>query len=86
MEVKYKSQILIILDGHRLRTSRGHRRLMPEYETPVSLRQELLLKQTIESVWRITMMKLPRRHEIDFLAERDGDAVSFIELKCRTNP
>lgn len=58
----------------------------PIYESQETLAKETAAKQIVESAWSCSLLKLPRRYEIDFLADRDDQAVAFVELKCRTNP
>jgi hypothetical protein len=57
--------------------------MRPTYETDANLRSEVAVKQILERNWNCDLIKLPTQYRFDYVAERDGKVVAFIEIKVR---
>jgi hypothetical protein len=57
--------------------------MRPTYETDENLRSEIAVKEILERNWNCDLIKLPTQYRFDYVAERDGKVVAFIEIKVR---
>ena len=57
--------------------------MRPAYETDENLISEIAVKKIIERNWNCDLIKLPTQYRFDYVAERDGKVVAFIEIKVR---
>lgn len=60
------------------------------FETAATLEAETRLKEQLEHLWNVTLHKLPRFYQIDFVAtrpvaEESDDILGWVEVKCRTH-
>jgi len=53
------------------------------YETAADRGREAAFAHVLEQSWKCTLVKLPDRFSLDYAAQRNGEIVSFIEIKCR---
>lgn len=58
--------------------------MRPTYETDANLRSEIAVKEILERNWNCDLIKLPTQYRFDYVAERDGKVVAFIEIKVRS--
>lgn len=58
----------------------------PMYESPQDLRNEADIISALEPRMRCVFKKMPIKYGLDYVALRDGTALGFVEIKCRTNP
>lgn len=56
----------------------------PTYENEQSIAAERAFIERLQRRWRCVFRKLPVKYELDYVAERDGVAVAYVELKVRT--
>ena len=57
----------------------------PYYETQDDLNNEKQIAKVIENVFKCELYKMPIKLSLDFMAMRNGKAVSFIEVRQRKN-
>jgi hypothetical protein len=57
--------------------------MRPTYETDANLRSEIAVKEILEKNWNCELTKLPTQYRFDYVAERNGKVVAFIEIKVR---
>jgi len=58
----------------------------PTYESKEDLAREGKVKALLEKKWQASLHKLPIAYSFDYLVERNGDSVAWVEVKVRTNP
>ena len=56
----------------------------PLYETESDLQKEREIGKVIQDKFNVSLVKLPIRYHLDFVARRDKKAVGFIEIKSRS--
>jgi hypothetical protein len=57
--------------------------MRPLYETKEDLSRETYVMKAVEKAWNCTMVKLPIRYHLDYVAKRGDRAVAFCEVKTR---
>jgi len=58
----------------------------PLYENDADLVSESLTLDLIEKKWRCEGVKLPIKHQLDYLLQRRNRGVAWVEIKVRKNP
>ena len=59
--------------------------MRPTYENQQTLADERSTADTLEQLYNCELKKMPIKMSLDFMAMRDGVAVSFIEVRNRKN-
>lgn len=59
--------------------------MRPTYENQRTLADERSTADTLEQLYNCELKKMPIKMSLDFMAMRDGVAVSFIEVRNRKN-
>lgn len=57
----------------------------PIYETEQDRQNERALADAIEARFKCKLTKMSMKYHLDFIAERDGKAVAFFEMRQRKN-
>lgn len=59
--------------------------MRPTYETSSDRKREAEVAQSIASTWNCDAIAMPKFSVIDYMMVRDGNAVGFVEIRCRTS-